>query len=125
MSHFLSSSLRSTGALTLCLAAMIGQANAQEAGAYASEKGICKGDPSALILITEGHIDGPGFDCAYSNFTPAGSGLVNYDGVCTIDGATVTGPLTFDLGNFEDHYEVSIPNAADWLALYPCTGTKK
>ncbi|MBL4645853.1 MAG: hypothetical protein JKY99_05285 [Rhizobiales bacterium] len=103
----------------------MGQANAQEAGAYANEKGICQGDPSALILITEDHIDGSGFDCTLSNFTPAGTGLATYDGVCTIDGTAMNGLLTFDLGNYTDHYEVSLPSSSDWLALYPCSPAKK
>ena len=92
---------------------------------YANEKGICQGDPSALILITEDHIDGSGFDCTLSNFTPAGTGLATYDGVCTIDGIAMNGLLTFDLGNYADHYEVSLPGSSDWLALYPCSPAKK
>ncbi len=107
------------------LSAATGMASAQETGAYSTVKEICQGDPSKLVLVTEELIEGPDFACTLSNFAPAGSGLANYDGVCTINGKEVKGYVTFDLGNYDDHYEVSIPNSTEWLTLYPCSGAKQ
>lgn len=88
---------------------------------YASEKNGCSGSVDALISLTQNSISGPGFSCVLSNFTPAGTGLSNYDGACIIDGAKVSDSVTFDMGNYTDRFEVALPKREGWLPMYPCT----
>ena len=88
---------------------------------HASEKGSCAVAPDMLISLAEDAISGTGFSCELSNFAPAGSGLSNYDGACIIDGQEASGYVTFDLGNYSDHFEVALPTREGWLSMYPCT----
>ena len=99
--------------------------HAQEADiqtTYATEKGACGGSNSQnLVEISEGRITGPGFDCSLSAERPAGTGLVAYEAMCTIDGKKTSKGLALDLGNYDDHFELSLPGRENWLSLYPCT----
>lgn len=88
---------------------------------YASEKNGCSAPADTHINLTQNSVSGSGFSCVLSNSAPAGSGLVNYDGACIIDGAKVSDFVTFDLGNYADHFEVALPKRDGWLPMYPCT----
>jgi hypothetical protein len=53
---------------------------------------------------------------------PAGTGLVAYPGsVCTVDGKKSSDGISLDLGNYQDHFKLSLPGRKEWLSLYPCT----
>lgn len=109
-------------AFTILAAA--GAANAQDADiqtTYATEKGACGRGPETRVEISEGRISGPGFDCTISGGRPAGSGLVAHEAACTVDGNQVSDGLVLDLGNYKDHFNLSIPGRKGWIALYPCT----
>lgn len=88
---------------------------------YATQKGACGRDPRNRIVISKGRITGPGFDCTLSTMHPAGTGLAAYDATCTIDGKKTSKGITLDLGNYRDHFELSLPGRKNWIALYPCT----
>jgi len=88
---------------------------------YATEKGACGTGPDKKIEITEGRIVGPGFSCTLGTSRPAGTGLEAYNATCTIDGKETDQGLALDLGNYQDHFELSLPGRDDWLKLYPCT----
>ncbi len=97
---------------------------AQDSGiqtSYATEKGACGRGPGTRVEITEGRIAGPGFDCTLSAGRPAGTGLVAYEATCTVDGKKTSKGLALDLGNYSDHFELSLTCSDGWLALYPCT----
>ncbi|MEP0522152.1 MAG: hypothetical protein ABJO09_15040 [Hyphomicrobiales bacterium] len=87
---------------------------------YAPEKNGCTA-ADTLISFAKDSVSGPGFSCVLSNPSPAGSGLVNYDGACLIGTEKISDFVTFDLGNYPDRFEVSIPKRGDWLPMYPCT----
>lgn len=87
---------------------------------YTSQKNGCTA-ADTLISFAKDSVSGPGFSCVLFNPSPAGSGLVNYDGACLIGTEKVSDFVTFDLGNYPDRFEVSIPKRDDWLAMYPCT----
>ena len=87
---------------------------------YSTEKGSCGGGPQTKVEISEGHITGPGFECALSSGHPAGTGLVAFEGYCMVDGKTSSKGLALDLGNYDDHFELSLPGRVNWLTLYPC-----
>lgn len=89
---------------------------------YATEKGACGRGPKTRIEITKGRVTGPGFDCVLAKSRPAGTGLVAYPGaICTVDGRKSSDGIAFDLGNFQDHFKLSLPGREKWLSLYPCT----
>ncbi len=108
---------------SLCLAAWSSLAVAQEVdiqARYSTEKDACAQGPDKQVEIRQGQIVGPGFVCTLLAGRPAGSGLVVYDGTCTIgDKKTTTGPA-LDLGNYDDHFALSLPNSQTWIKLYPC-----
>lgn len=116
--------LIATVAIVAGLAAAGPKAHAQDADiqtVYATEKSACGRGPQTRVKIAAGRITGPGFDCALGQGRPAGTGLVAYDATCTVDGKTTSDGLALDLGNYDDHFELSLPGRTDWLALYPCT----
>jgi len=88
---------------------------------YATTKGACSGDPQKLVELAENRITGPGFSCTLANGRPAGTGLVAYDGTCTVDGANTPGTIALDLGNYSDHFKLLLPGRDGWISLYPCT----
>ena len=89
---------------------------------YATEKGACGRGPETRVEITKGRITGPGFDCALASSRPAGTGLLAYpDALCTVDGRKSSDGIALDLGNFQDHFKLSLPGRDNWLSLYPCT----
>lgn len=108
-------------AIGLCAAGP--PAHAQEAeiqAIYATERGACGGGAETRVEIAEGRINGPDFDCALATPRPAGTGLVAYDATCMIDGNTWSDGIALDLGNYEDHFKLALPDREGWLALYPC-----
>lgn len=88
---------------------------------YATKKGACGTGAKVSVEITQGKITGPGFACEFSNGRPAGTGLVAYDAACLVDGKKSSTGIALDLGNYDDHFELSLPGRATWLSLYPCT----
>ena len=88
---------------------------------YATEKGACGRGSETRVEIVQDYIIGPGFECKISNGRPAGTGLVAYDATCTIHGKEIKQSLALDLGNYSDHFELSVPGRDDWIKLYPCT----
>ncbi|MFK7903077.1 MAG: hypothetical protein AB8B49_09585 [Nitratireductor sp.] len=88
---------------------------------YSSKNDQCTGSPNSLITYAKASISGPNFHCGLTNDTPAGTGLVNFDGQCTIDGQKVSDIVTIDLGNYSDHFEVALPTRDHWLKMFPCT----
>lgn len=88
---------------------------------YSIEKNGCTTNLDELIQFTEYAIKGPDFSCKLSEGTPAGSGMLNYTGMCTVDGKELEDYVTFDLGNYQDRFEVSLPGRDDWTKMYPCT----
>lgn len=95
-------------------------AMAQENGFYAPDKSACGGDPNAFVEIDGGHVSGPAFECELGEFRPAGTGLAAYTATCMIDGRDEEGFVVFDLGNYDDHFKMSLPDRKDWISLYPC-----
>lgn len=88
---------------------------------YATTKDSCHTSKESLITVLGRSVHGPGFDCELSDSRPAGTGLSLFVAQCKINDVAVSGDVVFDFGNYADHFEVSIPNNDDWLALYPCT----
>lgn len=88
---------------------------------YSTQKGACGQGDAHRVTISQGLITGPDFECRISDGTPAGSGLEAYSGVCTVAGAKVSDSVALDLGNYADHFALSIPNRDEWIDLYPCT----
>jgi len=86
---------------------------------YATRKGEC--GQGSLVKISKGRIAGPGFDCRLGDSRPAGTGLVQYSATCMIDGKRSSDGIALDLGNYDDHFELSLPGRQDWISLYPCT----
>lgn len=88
---------------------------------YAIDKAACGGGSATTVKIAEGRITGPGFDCVLSTERPVGTGLVAYEATCTVDGKSTSEGIALDLGNYSDHFELSLPGRENWLKLYPCT----
>ncbi len=88
---------------------------------YATRKNACGKGADTKVEIGDGRIAGPGFDCSVSDAKPAGTGLVAYAATCTVDGKKSSEGIALDLGNYEDHFELSLPGRPDWLKLFPCT----
>jgi hypothetical protein len=86
---------------------------------YSTVKGAC--GAAGTVEISAGRIKGPDFECTIQSGQPAGTGLVAYQGTCRVDGKQSTDGLAMDLGNYDDHFELSLPGREDWLALYPCS----
>jgi|GEM_PF-2527767 len=115
---------RILSALALPLAFSASQVLAQSEdmyAVYATGAGACDAGPESRVEISEGRVSGPGFSCDLGEMDPVGSGMVNYDASCIVDDAAFSEPVTFDLGNYSDHFELALPGRDDWLALYPCT----
>lgn len=91
---------------------------------YSTEKNGCAANIDQLIIFSKTSIKGPNFFCELSEATPAGSGMVNHEAVCTIDGEVVNDFVDFDLGNYEDHFEVGLPGWDNWTSMFPCTEVK-
>lgn len=114
----------SSAAIVCCLLASTASAYAQSQDiqtTYATQKGACGQGDTHRVTISQGLISGPGFECRISDGAPAGSGLEAYTGVCTVAGAEVSDSVALDLGNYADHFALSIPNRDEWIDLYPCT----
>lgn len=88
---------------------------------YATESGACDAAPESKVEISEGRIVGADFACDLGEASSAGSGLASYEAACVVDNVASAEPVTFDLGNYSDHFEVALPGRDDWLPLYPCT----
>ena len=88
---------------------------------YATKSGSCKTSKESLVTLLSQSIHGPGFACELGDSKPAGTGLILFSAQCKINDAAVSGDIVFDFGNYDDHFEVSLPNNDDWLTLYPCT----
>jgi hypothetical protein len=85
---------------------------------YATAKNACCS--GSIIQWSPGRIEGADFDCKLMESTPAGTGLVSYQGTCAIGGELVTGRVNFSLGNSSEHFSVEIPDG-QWFLMYPCT----
>lgn len=87
---------------------------------YASKKSSCGKDPKKEIRLTANNISGPGFACTVSKSKPAGTGLVAFEAACKVDGKNRKQGIVLDLGNFKDHFALSLPGRKNWIPLYPC-----
>jgi len=85
---------------------------------YATASGACKSGKT--ITWSPTGITGPGFECTLGDSTPAGTGLVSYQGSCVVDGKQVSDQVAFDLGNNVEHFSLAIPGR-EWMSMYPCT----
>ena len=88
---------------------------------YATTQNGCSGQPWELVKMESHRISGPQFDCSLQGYKPAGTGLMSVDASCSVDGRATKEPLALDLGNFRDHFELSLPGRDDWISLYPCS----
>ncbi|MFT5111719.1 MAG: hypothetical protein ACI8P9_001039 [Parasphingorhabdus sp.] len=88
---------------------------------YAENKSDCQGDFANLVYINRKSIIGPGFSCSIEGLSPAGTGMVGVDAVCSVNGKLHQGKGGLDLGNYADHFELSIPGKEAWQPLYPCS----
>ena len=81
----------------------------------------CTDDRRELISIYGRSVVGPSFMCALEAPTAAGTGMIGIEGVCSVNGKLSEGILSMDLGNFNDHFELALPDEEEWISLYPCT----
>ena len=88
---------------------------------YATTKNGCKSSSESLVTVLARSLSGPEFSCKLGESQPAGTGLVLYPSECTIDNIKLSGDVVLDLGNYKDHFELSLPGNVSWLPLYPCT----
>ncbi len=89
-------------------------------GIYATESGACEAGAETRVEISGGSLSGPGFDCTLGAADPVGTGLINHSAECVVDGTASSVPVTFDLGNYADRFEIALPARDNWLPLYPC-----
>ena len=69
-------------------------------------------------------IKGSNFKCALTELKPAGSGMMYSDAICVVETKngtkSVEDGVTFDFGNYADHFEVAIPKLDGWIKMYRC-----
>ena len=88
---------------------------------YRTADSQCTDERRELVSIYGRSIVGPSFKCALEALTPAGTGMIGIEGVCSVNGKLSKGMLSMDLGNFDDHFELALPDEEEWISLYPCT----
>jgi hypothetical protein len=107
------------------LALVLSQAGAQVVtdhlvGKYAATDDGCR-EGAAEFEIKRGVIEGPGLHCIFGAVKdPAPGGTEAYEARCRQGEAVHFGTLTFDLSAKDDHTRINLPEAADWITLYPC-----
>jgi len=89
-------------------------------GKYAATDDGCR-EGAAEFEIKRGVIEGPALHCIFGAVKdPAPGGTEAYEARCRQGEAVHFGTLTFDLSAKDDHTRINLPEAADWITLYPC-----
>ena len=99
-------------------------------GTFSTTKNGCSAGAQKRIVFKKNSASGPSmitntkFECALAGLKPAGSGMMSSDAICVVDTGNGDEPVedtvTFDFGNFKDHFEVSIPKMDGWIKMYRC-----
>ena len=99
-------------------------------GTFSTTKNDCDAGQKTRIVFTGKTTSGPSiikgsdFECALAGLKPAGTGMMYSEAICVVDGKNgtkaVEAGVTLDLGNYEDHFEVAIPELDGWKKMYRC-----